>query len=92
MRNPSLLRVAGTILNKQNVFDDFIAAAEYLVKNKYTKPAKIAIHGENERHTQTHRHRRTRAQTHTHAHTHTHTGGSNGGLLVAACVNQRPDL
>ncbi len=54
---------AGTKTNKQNVFDDFIAAAEYLVANKYTNPQRIAI-----------------------------TGGSNGGLLVGACMIQRPDL
>ncbi|MGC2647713.1 MAG: prolyl oligopeptidase family serine peptidase [Candidatus Sulfotelmatobacter sp.] len=55
--------LAGTKLHKQNVFDDFIAAAEWLIANHYTTSSNLAIYGR-----------------------------SNGGLLIGACLTQRPDL
>lgn len=55
--------LAGTKMNKQNVFDDFIAAVEYLIAESYTNKDLVVAEG-----------------------------GSNGGLLIGACVNQRPDL
>jgi prolyl oligopeptidase len=54
---------AGMLDRKQNVFDDFIAVAEHLIREKYTSPARLGV-----------------------------MGGSNGGLLVGAVVNQRPEL
>jgi prolyl oligopeptidase len=54
---------AGTVLQKQNVFDDFIAAAEYLINEKYTSSDRLSIYG-----------------------------GSNGGLLIGAVINQCPEL
>lgn len=53
----------GMLHNKQNVFNDVFAAAQFLIDNKYTNPSKLALRG-----------------------------GSNGGLLVGACITQRPEL
>lgn len=55
--------IAGTKMQKQNVFDDFISSAEWLITNNFTNKDHIAI-----------------------------MGGSNGGLLIGACMTQRPDL
>ena len=54
---------AGMLQNKQNVFNDIFAAAQFLIDKKYTNPSKLAIRG-----------------------------GSNGGLLVGACITQHPEL